>query len=141
MNSSFNHCIHLWTKTLHKVKKINLGRYGLAPTITLRGVDVDYDFLHACVQLWDPEAHVFRFSADWFELCPLFEEFCAIIGCDLNGPLVRNELRVNYIRGFLNLFGFSHTKVGGMLVDDKVVLSHLIDEFLEADLIDPDQML
>src|ERR1043165_706013 len=141
MNPSFNHCIHLWTKSLLKVEKINLGRYGLAPAITLRGVNVDHNFLNACIQFWDPEAHVFRFGADWFEMCPLFEEFCAIIGCDPNGPLVRNELRVNYVRGFLNLFGFPHAKVGGMIADNKVVLSHLIDEFLEADLTNPDQML
>ena len=140
MNPSFNHSIHLWTKTLRKVEKINLGRYGIASLITLRGVTIDYDFLHACTRFWDPEAHVFRFGADWAELCPLFEEFSAIIGCDPNAPLVRNELRVGYLRCFANLFSFSIPRARDMTVESKVVLSHLIDEFLEAITTDPNQM-
>ena len=141
MNPSFNHCIHLWTKKLLKIEKINLGRYGLAPIIRLRGVTVDNDFLHACVWLWDPEDHVFRFGADWSELCPLFEEFCAIIGCDPNGPLVRNELRVRNFRRFCSMFGFSFAMAERMIMEKRVILLHLIDEFLEARLDDPEHML
>ncbi|KDP42536.1 hypothetical protein JCGZ_01790 [Jatropha curcas] len=55
------------------------------------GVIVDWDFLRAGIRLWDPEAHVFRFGAMMEELCPLFEECCAIIGCDPNAPLVKHE--------------------------------------------------
>ncbi|KDP37833.1 hypothetical protein JCGZ_06882 [Jatropha curcas] len=83
--------MHSWTRSLCKVEKINLGRYDLSPIITLRGVLVDWDFLRACLRLWDPEAHVFRFGAMMEEMCPLFEEFCAIIGCDPNAPLVKHE--------------------------------------------------
>ncbi|KDP36064.1 hypothetical protein JCGZ_10316 [Jatropha curcas] len=54
--------MHSWTRSLSKVEKINLGRYGLSPIITLRGVVVDWDFLRACIRLWDPEAYVFRFG-------------------------------------------------------------------------------
>ena len=78
--------------------------------------------------------HIFRFGADLLEVCPLFEEFCAVIGCDPNAPLVRNELRVGYVRFFANLFGFSLHEAG----ENKVIISHLIDEFLEADLVDLD---
>ena len=74
-------------------------------------------------------------------MCPLFEEFCAIIGCDPNGPLVRNELRVGYIRCFANLFGFSLHKAREVMMENKVVLSRLIDKFLEVNLADLDQML
>ena len=141
MNPSFNHNIHLWTKSLLRVEKINLGSYGIAPTITMRGVTIDYDFLRACIRFWDPEAHVFRFGSDWVELCPLFEEVCAIVGCDPEAPLVRNELRVGYFRCFANLFGFPLPKARSMIVEDKVVLSDLIDEFFEAVVTDPHQML
>ncbi|KDP39403.1 hypothetical protein JCGZ_03685 [Jatropha curcas] len=48
-------------------------------------------FAHACIRLWDPEAHVFQFRAMMEEMCPLFEEFCAIIGCDPNAPLVKHK--------------------------------------------------
>src|ERR1043165_8503189 len=74
-------------------------------------------------------------------MCPLFEEFYAITGCDPNGLLVYNELRVGYLRCFANLFGFSHNKAREMTMDNKVVLSHLIDEFLEAELANPEQIL
>ncbi|KDP47190.1 hypothetical protein JCGZ_19672 [Jatropha curcas] len=99
MNPLFNHSMHSWTKSLSKVEKINLGRYGLSPIITLRGVVVDWDFLWACIRLWDPEAHIFRFGGMMEEMCPLFEEFCAIIGCDPNAPLVRHEVKVGPFSG------------------------------------------
>ena len=99
------------------------------------------DFLRACIRLWDPEDHVFHFGVDWSELCPLFEEFCAIIGCDPNGPLVRNELRVGNFRRFSDMFGFSFAIAERMVVKKRVILLHLIDEFLEARLDDPEQML
>ena len=118
-----------------------MGRYGLTPITTLRGVAVDYDFLRACVRLWDPETHVFRFGTGWFELCPLFEEFCAIIGCDPNGPLVRNELRVGNLHLFEGLFGFSSSRARKMIVEGRVVLSSLIDSFFEADFDVPEQLL
>ncbi|KDP24837.1 hypothetical protein JCGZ_25291 [Jatropha curcas] len=83
--------MHSWSRSLSKVEKINLGRYGLSPIVTLRGVVIDWDFFRACIKLWDPETHVFRFGAMMEEMCPLFEEFCAIIGCDPNAPLVKHE--------------------------------------------------
>src|ERR1043165_8539241 len=74
-------------------------------------------------------------------MCPLFEEFYAITGCDPNGLLVYNELRVGYLRCFANLFGFSYHKARGMTMDNMVVLSHLIDEFLEEELANSELML
>ncbi|KDP38799.1 hypothetical protein JCGZ_05751 [Jatropha curcas] len=63
--------MHNWIKSLFKVEKINLGRYGLSPIATLRGVVIDWDFLQACIRFWDPEAHVFRFGAMMEKMCPL----------------------------------------------------------------------
>ncbi|KDP22686.1 hypothetical protein JCGZ_02798 [Jatropha curcas] len=132
MNPSFNHSMHSWARSLSKVEKINLKRYGLSPIITLRGVVIDWNFLWACIRLWDPEAHVFRFGAMMEEMCPLFEEFCAIIGCDPNAPLVRHEVKVGYVRSFENLFQFSRPQARAMIVDDqKAILLPLIDEFSE----------
>ncbi|KDP35809.1 hypothetical protein JCGZ_10618 [Jatropha curcas] len=36
--------MHNWTKSLSKVEKINLGRYGLSPIATLRGVVIDWEY-------------------------------------------------------------------------------------------------
>ena len=141
MNPFYNHSMHNWTKSLSKVEKINLGRYGLSPIATLRGVVIDWDFLQACIRFWDPEAHVFRFGAMMEEMCPLFEEFCMIIGCDPNAPLVRHEVKIGYMRSFESLFQFSRPQARAMVVDDqKAILLPLIDEFSETRPDDPDRM-
>ena len=133
MNPSFNHIIHSWSRSLSKVVKINLGRYGISPLVALRGVVVDWEFLNACIRLWDPEAHVFRFGSRMEEMCPLFEEFCSIVGCDPNGTLVRHEIKVGYLKSFGELFHFSRAQCQQMVVEDqKIVLSSLVDEFLEV---------
>ncbi|KDP29592.1 hypothetical protein JCGZ_19358 [Jatropha curcas] len=133
--------MHSWTRSLSKVEKINRGRYGLSPIITLRGVMIDCNFLWACTRLWDPEAHVFRFGAMMEEMCPLFEEFCAIIGCDPNAPLVKHEVRIEYVQSFESLFQFSRPQARAMIVgDQKAILLPLIDEFSGVHSDDPDWM-
>ena len=44
----------------------------------LHRVQVDFSFLKAAVSFWDPWNHVFNFNGH--ELCPLLEEFSAILG-------------------------------------------------------------
>ncbi|KDP23131.1 hypothetical protein JCGZ_00520 [Jatropha curcas] len=133
--------MHSWTRSLSKVEKINLGRYGLSPIVTLRGVVIDWDFLQACIRFWDLEAHVFRFGAMMEEMCPLFEEFCAIIGCDPNAPLVKHEVKIGYVRTFESLVQFSRPQARAMIVgDQKAILLPLIDEFSEVHSDDPDRM-
>ena len=116
------------------MEKLNMGRYGISAFATLRGVVVDWDFIRACIRYWDPEAHVFRFGAMMDEMCPLFEEVCAILGCDPESPLARPEPQVGYIGSFERLFAFTRPYAQSMIVDgSKVALSSLIDEFLTAD--------
>ncbi|KDP24867.1 hypothetical protein JCGZ_25151 [Jatropha curcas] len=75
------------------------------------------------------------------EMCPLFEEFCAIIGCDPNAPLVRHEVKIGYVRSFENLFQFSRPQARAMIVgDQKAILLPLIDEFSEVCSDNPDRM-
>ena len=142
MNPSFNYYIHKWTQTLTKVERINLGGYGIAAVTSLRGVVVAHDFLEACVRFWDPEAHVFRIGATWSELCPLFEEFCAIIGCNPDAPLVRNEVKVGNVRLFAKMFGFSLHEANEVIADsEKVSLLKLMDRFREPNHDDLEYML
>ncbi|KDP20349.1 hypothetical protein JCGZ_06887 [Jatropha curcas] len=75
------------------------------------------------------------------EMCPLFEEFCAIIGCDPNAPLVKHEVKIGYVRSFENLFQFSRPQARAMIVgDQKAILLPLIDEFSEVHSDDLDRM-
>ncbi|KDP46786.1 hypothetical protein JCGZ_11157 [Jatropha curcas] len=75
------------------------------------------------------------------EMCPLFEEFCAITGCDPNAPLVNHEVKIGYVRSFEGLFQFSPPQARAMIVgDQKAILLPLIDEFSEVHLDYPDRM-
>ena len=46
---------------------------------SLQHFKIDIAFLHAAATFWDNKDHVFRFNRQ--ELCPLIEEFAAILGC------------------------------------------------------------
>ena len=43
---------------------------------------INYPFLHVLAQFWDSQKHIFKFNT--VELCPLQEEFEAIIGSRLD---------------------------------------------------------
>ena len=43
---------------------------------------INFSFLHAVAEFWDPKNHVFRFNT--VEICPLPEEFEAILGLQSN---------------------------------------------------------
>ena len=49
---------------------------------SLEHLKIDTALLHAAATFWDPKDHVFRFNSQ--ELCPLIEEFTAILGCSLD---------------------------------------------------------
>ena len=49
---------------------------------SLQHLKIDTALLHAAVTFWDTQDHVFRFNEQ--ELCPLIEEFAAILGCSLD---------------------------------------------------------
>ena len=50
----------------------------------LHRVQVDFSFLKAAASFWDPQNHIFNFNGR--ELCPLSEEFSAILGVYLPPP-------------------------------------------------------
>ena len=43
---------------------------------------INFSFLHVVAEFWDPKNHVFRFNT--VEICPLPEEFEAILGLQLD---------------------------------------------------------
>ena len=49
---------------------------------SLQYLKIDTAFLHAATTFWDTQDHVFRFHGQ--ELCPLIEEFAAILGYSLD---------------------------------------------------------
>ena len=49
---------------------------------SLQHLKINTALLHAVATFWDTRDHVFRFNGQ--ELCPLIEEFSAIVGCSLD---------------------------------------------------------
>ena len=49
---------------------------------SLQLLKIDTALLHTAVTFWDTRDHVFRFNGQ--ELCPMIEEFAAILGCSLD---------------------------------------------------------
>ena len=48
----------------------------------LQYLKIDTAFLHAATTFWDTRDHVFKLNGQ--ELCPMIEEFTAILGCPLD---------------------------------------------------------
>ncbi|KAL7212476.1 hypothetical protein ACSBR2_015213 [Camellia fascicularis] len=62
----------------------------------LSKVNINWPFLRAAAQSWDPNVHVFRFGHQ--ELCPTFEEFEALLEVHPCTDLVHPTTLVSYLR-------------------------------------------
>ena len=90
--------------TLPDLKQFSVLRY-------LHRLQVDFSFLKAAMSFWDPQNHVFNFNGR--ELCPLPEEFSAILGIYLPSPapLVLSFFRNQYPHEACAAFSFSPNEV------------------------------
>ncbi|KDP31748.1 hypothetical protein JCGZ_14980 [Jatropha curcas] len=96
-----------WTKRLEKVEKINLNQYGMTSLVTLRGLPIDRAFLDACVHLWDPQAHVFRFGTHYEEMCLMYEEFAIVLGNDSERAPMAAPIGTGFFKSFMRMLGLS----------------------------------
>ena len=60
----------------------NLQPFHVKSLRSLQHLKTDTALLHVATTFWDTIDHVFRFNGQ--ELCPLIEEFVAILGCPLD---------------------------------------------------------
>ncbi|KDP36285.1 hypothetical protein JCGZ_09792 [Jatropha curcas] len=68
------------------------------------------------------------------EMCPLFEEFCAIIGCDPNAPLVKHEVKIGPRNALLSsLEGWAQADADNEVgTDEEIVLAPRTGEVGES---------
>ena len=59
-----------------------LQSFHVKPLQSLQHLKIDTTLLYATTTFWNTRDHVFRFNGQ--ELCPLIEEFAAILGCSLD---------------------------------------------------------
>ena len=69
-------------KSLNGNDQNKLQSFHVKPLQSLQHLKIDIAFLHAAITFWDTRDHVFRFNSQ--ELCPLIEEFAAIMRCLLD---------------------------------------------------------
>ena len=81
MAVSFESALNSWLGSLGKLEKRELDGMHLGVPVFFRFVKLDLHFILAALEAWDPNHHVFRFGNN--EVCPLPEEFSAILGWPL----------------------------------------------------------
>ena len=74
------HDINRWVRRFDFSTKTNFIAYKLKGIKSLRNVKIKWDFLCAAVKFWDTEDHLFWFKTA--KLCPIIDEFSAILGYD-----------------------------------------------------------
>ncbi|KDP24883.1 hypothetical protein JCGZ_25164 [Jatropha curcas] len=111
MKSFISYGMQRWTKRLAKVEKINLSQYGMASLVTLIGLPIDRAFLDACLHLWDPQAHAFRFDTYYKEMCPTYEEFAALLGNDFERASMASPTGTRFFKSFMRMLGLPTIKM------------------------------
>ena len=66
-----------WCSKLDKNDKKFMGIHGFGFFLNVKQLKVEYEFLDACLELWDSKIHVFRF--DGGEFVPLLEELKSLL--------------------------------------------------------------
>ncbi|XP_056699035.1 uncharacterized protein [Spinacia oleracea] len=79
---SLQRAVRRWLRALTPTEKALLKEYHLEALLGLQQINIDYNFLHAALSFWDSDHHVFVFRGN--EICPLLDEFAAILGYPTN---------------------------------------------------------
>ncbi|KDP27464.1 hypothetical protein JCGZ_20120 [Jatropha curcas] len=103
----------------------------MASLVTLRGLPFDWAFLDACMHLWNPQTHVFRFGTYFKEICPTYEEFATLLGSDSERALVAGPTGIEFFSSCMRMLGLSMVETRKLLVDDQVGLAGLIERYLD----------
>ena len=102
---------------------------------SLHHTRINYPFLHTLAQFWDAQKHVFRFST--VELCPLPEEFEALLGynldptCQLAIPRLRSPDPHTIQYQLRTLYGQSPRISAGSIINSEIQLESLIEILLD----------
>ena len=82
MVKTFEQRLKQWVTSLSTEDKLDFKIYHLDPLLNYMQLVVNFDFLHAAVNHWDSNHHLFLFRGD--EIVPLHGEFEALLGFPAN---------------------------------------------------------
>ncbi|XP_056687037.1 uncharacterized protein [Spinacia oleracea] len=121
---SLQRAVRRWLRALTPTEKALLKEYHLEALLGLQQINIDYNFLHATLSFWDSDHHVFVFRGT--EICPLPDEFAAILGYPTNAtpatPGTIEEGKTT-IGAFL---GLDANTLAEIVVGDEVNLEKLV---------------
>ena len=124
------HDINRWVHSFAFSTKTNFTTYKVDGIWALRNVKITWDFLRVAVKFWNPENHMFWFKTA--ELCPIIEEFLAILGYDQSKKsiLVSCDPRHReFLSDALRLpTSITSSMIEGNMVDLCAILSTLINK-------------
>ncbi|XP_077243156.1 uncharacterized protein LOC143883721 [Tasmannia lanceolata] len=93
----------------------------------LNSRDINWKFLQAAAGLWDPVLHVFKFGR--FELCPIFEDWCALLELPSEGLWIKPSKIESPHNLFCKLFKNETVDALPCLTDKCVKIQDLIKLF------------
>ena len=105
---------------------------------SLQHLKIDIPFLHAAATFWDTQDHVFRFNGQ--ELCPLVEEFAAILGCllDSTAMITLPDLNMQIPHKLISFFDMPSDAIySSLLPSGSMNLSSLINACETKDMSNP----
>ena len=124
------HDINRWVRCFDFSTKSNFTGYKLEGFKALRNVKIKWDFLCAAMKFLDPEGHLFWFKTT--ELCPIIEEFSAILGYVPGKKFVAVSCDPRHREILYDALGLStsitSSMIEGHMVNLCAVLSRLINK-------------
>uniref|UniRef100_UPI001C973239 hypothetical protein n=1 Tax=Geminicoccus harenae TaxID=2498453 RepID=UPI001C973239 len=120
--------LNLFIARMREEDKKVFARFGLASWFSLCHVKLEDKLLNAVVHFWDSDLHVFRFNRE--EVCPLFEEFCALMNVSARGLFVFPTLRRGYFHTLSSLFELSPMEASTFISENSIDLLKLASFFL-----------
>ena len=93
MTQAFFKLMKTFLKSLNGNDWNRLQSFHVKSLWSLQHLKIDTALLHAAATFWDPKDHVFKFNSQ--ELCPLIEEFAAILGNSLDSTAMISLTNLN----------------------------------------------
>ena len=103
--------------------KTNFTAYKLEGIKSLKNVKIKCNFLRAVVKFQDTEDHVFEFKT--IELCPIIEEFSAILGYDPGKKFVAVSCDLRHREILFGALGLS-TSITSSIIEGHMVNLHAV---------------
>ena len=135
--ASFNpQDIFSWMDNISGIDRLNFRCFRLNDLFACKHIKLCTDLLIAAIQCWVPKLHVFRFGSQ--EICPLFEEFSAILHSDPYADLIVPPVQTGYVQDIACLLHISSSAARLFIHDREINFPRLFATYAPAGASDGD---